>query len=154
MPSDPCLLRDLQNSARAGETARATDASAVFAMAGGFAGGFACPSVAMPEYRRRSVEALFWEQRVARPRGLLPDAVTREQWQGGVSADANPAVPQAPEFPAGMVGYVAMVASLIEGRTVSEEEIVRMLVRAMRQHSMARRRRMDYVVAQLSQHGP
>ena len=74
--------------------------------------------------------------------------------QGGVSADANPAVPQAPEFPAGMVGYVAMVASLIEGRTVSEEEIVRMLVRAMRQHSMARRRRIDYVVAQLHKHGP
>jgi hypothetical protein len=53
-----------------------------------------------------------------------------------------------------MVGYLAMVASLIEGRPVSEEEIVRMLVRAMRQHSMARRRRMDYVVAQLHQHGP
>ena len=75
--------------------------------------------------------------------------------QGGVPADANPPpIPEAPEFPAGMVGYVAMVASLIEGRPVSEEEIVRMLLRAMRQHSMARRRRMDYVVAQLHQHGP
>jgi hypothetical protein len=73
---------------------------------------------------------------------------------GGVHADANPPVPEAPEFPAGMVGYVAMVASLIEGRRVREEEIVRMLVWAMRQHSMARRRRMDYVVAQLNQHGP
>jgi len=74
--------------------------------------------------------------------------------QGGVRAHANPPVPGALEFPAGMVGYVAMVASLIEGRPVSEEEIVRMLLRAMRQHSMARRRRMDYVVAQLNQHGP
>ena len=74
--------------------------------------------------------------------------------QGEVPADANPPVPAAPEFPAGMVGYLAMVASLIEGRPVSEEEIVRMLVRAMRQHSMARRRRMDNVVAQLHQHGP
>jgi hypothetical protein len=37
---------------------------------------------------------------------------------------------------------------------VSEEEIVQLLVRAMRQHSMARRRRMDYVVAQLQKHGP
>jgi hypothetical protein len=73
---------------------------------------------------------------------------------GGVRADVNPRVPEAPEFPVGMVGYVAMVASLIEGRPVSEEEIVRMLLRAMRQHSMARRRRMDYVVAQLNQHGP
>ena len=74
--------------------------------------------------------------------------------QGGVRADVNPSVPEAPEFAAGMVGYVAMVASLIEGRPVSEEEIVGMLLRAMRQHSMARRRRVDYVVAQLNQHGP
>jgi hypothetical protein len=47
-----------------------------------------------------------------------------------------------------------VVASLIEGRRVSEAEIFQMLVRAMRQHSMARRRRMDYVVAQLQKHGP
>ena len=71
-----------------------------------------------------------------------------------VHADVNPPVAEAPEFPAGMVGYVAMVASLIEGRTVSKEEIVGMLVQAMRQHSMARRRRVDYVVAELNQHGP
>jgi len=74
--------------------------------------------------------------------------------QGGVRADANPAVTGALEFHAGMVGYVAMVASLIEGRPVSEEEILQVLVRAMRQHSMARRRRMDYVVAQLQKDGP
>ena len=53
-----------------------------------------------------------------------------------------------------MVGYIAMVASLIESRPVSEAEIVQRLVRAMRQHSMARRRRMDYVVAQLQKNGP
>ena len=74
--------------------------------------------------------------------------------QGGVRADADPPVPEAPEFPVRMVGYVAMVASLIEGRRVREAEILQMLVRAMRQHSMARRRRMDYVVAQLQKHGP
>jgi hypothetical protein len=74
--------------------------------------------------------------------------------QGGVQADANPPVTEAVEFPAEMVGYVAMVASLIEGRPVSEEEILQRLVRAMRQHSMARRRRIDYVVAQLQKHGP
>ena len=74
--------------------------------------------------------------------------------QGGVPANANPPIPEAPEFPVGMLSYVAMVASLIEHRPVSEEEIVGMLVRAMRQHSIARRRRMDYVVAQLNQHGP
>ena len=64
------------------------------------------------------------------------------------------AIPEALEFPADMVGYVAMVASLIEDRRVSEAEIFQMLARAMRQHSMARRRRMDYVVAQLQRNGP
>lgn len=51
-----------------------------------------------------------------------------------------------PEFEAGMVAYVRMVVSLIEGRRVSRDEIVNMLARALRQHSMARRRRIDYVV--------
>jgi hypothetical protein len=74
--------------------------------------------------------------------------------QGGVRTQAPHPVTGALEFHAGMVGYVAMVASLIEGRRVSEAEILRRLVRAMRQHSMARRRRMDYVVAQLQKNGP
>jgi hypothetical protein len=74
--------------------------------------------------------------------------------QRGERADAHPPVAGAPALPAGMVGYVAMVASLIEGRRVSEAEMRQRLVRAMRQHSMARRRRMDYVVAQLQKHGP
>ena len=76
--------------------------------------------------------------------------------EGGARAAASPVVSEAEaaEFPAEMVRYVAMVVSLIEARPVSQQEIVRMLLRAMRQHSMARRRRIDYVVAQLHQHGP
>lgn len=74
----------------------------------------------------------------------------------GARAAASPVVSEAEaaEFPAEMVRYVAMVVSLIEARPVGQQEIVRMLLRAMRQHSMARRRRIDYVVAQLHQHGP
>lgn len=73
---------------------------------------------------------------------------------GKTRAAADPPLPEAVEFPAGIVGYVAMVAGLIEGRRVSAAEMRHRLVRAMRQHSMARRRRMDYVVVQLHQHGP
>lgn len=50
-------------------------------------------------------------------------------------------------FPSGIVRYVQIVASLIEGRRVSQAEILRMLERAVRQHSMARRRRRDYVLS-------
>lgn len=53
-----------------------------------------------------------------------------------------------------MVGYVRMVTSLVEARRVSEDEIVEMLVRVMRQHSIARRRRMDYVLAYLKKNAP
>jgi hypothetical protein len=58
------------------------------------------------------------------------------------------------ELDAATVGYVRIVTSLIEGRRVSEEEIVAMLVRAMRQHSIARRRRMDYVLAYSKKNAP
>jgi hypothetical protein len=50
-------------------------------------------------------------------------------------------------FDSGIVRYVQTVTSLIEGRRVREVEILSMLVRALRQHSMARRRRRDYVLS-------
>jgi hypothetical protein len=50
-------------------------------------------------------------------------------------------------FASSIVRYLQMVTSLIEGRRVNEAEILRMLVRAVRQHSMARRRRRDYVLS-------
>jgi hypothetical protein len=74
--------------------------------------------------------------------------------QGGVRVHARHPVTGALALHVGMVGYVAMVVSLIESRRVSEEEILQMWGRAMRQHSMARRRRMDYVVAQLQKNAP
>ena len=57
-------------------------------------------------------------------------------------------------FEAGMVLYLVMVTSLIEGRVVSREEILEMLKRAMRQHSMARLRRADYLVWHLNKEPP
>jgi hypothetical protein len=49
-------------------------------------------------------------------------------------------------FDADIVRYLAMAVSLIESRRVSEWEIREMLTRALRQHRMARRRRIDYVL--------
>jgi hypothetical protein len=57
-------------------------------------------------------------------------------------------------FDADMVGYVRMVTSLIEGRRVSLGEILEMLARAVRQHSMARRRRIHYVLEYLMNNAP
>jgi len=57
-------------------------------------------------------------------------------------------------FDAGMMRYVRMVTSLIEGRRVSRDEILQMLARAVRQHSMARGRRIDYVLRYLMKNAP
>jgi hypothetical protein len=53
--------------------------------------------------------------------------------------------PEEPVLDSDIVRYLAMVVSLIEGRRVSEAEIPEMVKRAVRQHSIARRRRRDYV---------
>jgi hypothetical protein len=58
------------------------------------------------------------------------------------------------EWNAGMVEHVRMVTSLIEGRRVSLAETLRMLRRALRQHSLGRRRRIDYIVGQLNKASP
>ena len=54
----------------------------------------------------------------------------------------------------GVVEYVRVVTSLIEGRRVSQSEILEMLRRAMRQRSFARERRIDYVVRSLKEEKP
>ena len=51
-----------------------------------------------------------------------------------------------------MVAHVRMVTSLIEGRKVSWEEILQMLERAVRQHSIGRERRVDYIVRHMKEH--
>jgi hypothetical protein len=55
--------------------------------------------------------------------------------------------PEEAGFDFDIVSYLGMLISLIEGRRVSEGEILSMLARAVRQHSMARRRRQDYVLS-------
>jgi len=53
-----------------------------------------------------------------------------------------------------MLRYLCMVTSLIEGRRVSMEELLNMLERSMRQRSMYRTRRIDYVLDYLNKHPP
>jgi hypothetical protein len=57
---------------------------------------------------------------------------------------------EAKPFDADIVRYVRMVVSLIEGWRVSTRKIREMLVQAVRQHRMARRRRIDYALHYLA----
>ena len=54
----------------------------------------------------------------------------------------------------GMVEYVRVVASLIEGHRVRRDAIVAMLIRSVRQHSISREKRIDYVLRYLKEHPP
>lgn len=53
-----------------------------------------------------------------------------------------------------MVAYLCLAVSLVEGRSVSREEVVEILRHAMRQRSLARERRMDYVLRTLTEDPP
>ena len=50
--------------------------------------------------------------------------------------------------------YVLMVASVIEGRTIHREELLAALRKTMRQRSIGRRPRREYVLSFLHQHPP
>lgn len=57
-------------------------------------------------------------------------------------------------FEPGMVSYLRMATSLIEGRRVELREILKMLVRVLRQHSMAPARGRGYGTRHLNRDSP
>lgn len=74
-------------------------------------------------------------------------------------ARTSPAASRERECPtmrleARVVGYLRMVIGLIEGRPISTGEMVQMLIRVLRQHSMARQKRIDYIVDYLKKKAP
>jgi len=50
--------------------------------------------------------------------------------------------------------YVRMIASVLEGRTISREELLAALRKRMRQHRIGRRPHRDYVLRYLHEHPP
>ncbi len=58
------------------------------------------------------------------------------------------------QFDAGMVKYVQLVTSLIEGRQVSRDEILQMLRRVVRQRSLDPDRRVAYRLRHLNEKPP
>ena len=53
-----------------------------------------------------------------------------------------------------MIPYLQMVISLIERRRVSREEILKLVARVLRQHSMARRSKIEHIVVCLNKDSP
>jgi hypothetical protein len=67
---------------------------------------------------------------------------------------AEVAEPEEAEFDAGIVEHVRVVVSLVEGSEISREEVVAMLERIMRQHSIVRERPQDYLLRRLAELPP
>lgn len=91
------------------------------------------------EYYRSRVGKEKKRQHNQRRRGRRPSPDPKRG--GGRTHQEKPA------FDPGIVHYLQIVISLIEDRRVSAAEIVCLLEGARRQHSMARRRRQDYVLS-------
>lgn len=53
-----------------------------------------------------------------------------------------------------LIKYVRMLTQLIDGVDLSREQLIDVLCRAMRQHRIANRRRVDYVLGFLHRHPP
>jgi len=121
-----------------------------------------CPFGCSKEHRKRhsskrSVEYYRTEEGKLKKK-IQNDKRGRAEAKGDLGPGARGVkrnlAPDEHRFDAGMVHYLRMVTSLIEGRRVSLMEILAMLGRAVRQHSMVRRRRIDYVLQYLNQRAP
>jgi len=61
---------------------------------------------------------------------------------------------EAVQWSSELVEHIRTVASYIEGRRVEEEEVLAMLRRVLRQHSIARQRKIDKIVSSLNANPP
>jgi hypothetical protein len=86
------------------------------------------------------------------------ESVSREPQEESMSGepDEKSAKPEPDdiEFDDGMVEHIRMQTSLLEEREVSREETIAMLKRVLRQHSLGREKRMDYILRHLKENPP
>jgi hypothetical protein len=88
-----------------------------------------------------------------RRRKLVPEPEAAEALTAS-EAQVSEAMEASEEWKPEMVEHVRMVVSLIEGRWVGVEEILGMLDKKMRQHSIGRRGRIGHSVRRLNERPP
>ena len=127
-----------------------------------------CPFGCREAYRKREST----KRSVAYYRGEQGRKYRREQngnrqWTGRAPVPDTPPEPK-PEpptrvcdpdaspgpWPTPMLVYLRRVIGLIEGRRVSRRQVLAMLARVLRQHTMSRRRKIDQTVAWLNEQPP
>jgi hypothetical protein len=115
-----------------------------------------CPFGCREAHRRRQANrrsTAYYQDKEGKQKKRQQNAKRRHA--GAPAVDLAPAPVGAPlPWPRPIVEYVRMATSLIEGRAVRFAEVVEMLRRVLRQHSMARTRRRDKMVASLNERPP
>lgn len=115
-----------------------------------------CPFGCGQAHRRRRASqrsTAYYQDETGKEKKRQQNAKRRKGSPAAALAAPPPAEAPLP-WPRPMVEYVRLVTSLIEGRAVSLEEVVEMLKAVLRQHSMARRRGRDKMVAALHERPP
>lgn len=124
----------------------------------------ACPFGCRTAYRKRQStgrSVAYYRDAVGKNKKRALNAKRTKPKTDGDCPTTCPSAPsaRAPEKDSArsntlMLEYVRMVVSLIEARSVSQTEIVQMLQRVLRQHTMVRRRKIDHAVTWLHENPP
>lgn len=117
-----------------------------------------CPFGCAGEHRRREwrrTSAEYYENPQGKRKKSALNQRRKNQPMPAVEPEP-PVSPQTPEkeIPPLLVGYVRRVVSAIEGRRVSQEEILAMLAQEKRQHSLVRQRRREQIIRALHERPP
>lgn len=104
---------------------------------------------------RRSPSADQQVQPALDPQAISPPEPRTDEGQGKVELHLDGVVlDESSVVNSPLLPYLRMVVSLIEGIRLTCQELVRLLRQALRQRSLAFRRRIDYVLRFLHQHPP
>jgi hypothetical protein len=114
-----------------------------------------CPFGCQEAHRRRqsSARSIAYYQDEKGKEKKRDQNAKRKKTLPSIAAAVAP-TPVSSPWPRPIVDYVRMATSLIEGRAVRLAEVLEMLRRVMRQHSMVRTRRIDQIIARLHEHPP
>ena len=110
-----------------------------------------CPFGCREAHRRRSSNERSIEY-YRTEAGRVKKRIQNEK--RGAAAAGRPALAVPDPCPPRMIPYLQMVISLIERRRVSREEILKLVARVLRQHSMARRSKIEHIVVCLNKDSP
>jgi hypothetical protein len=116
-----------------------------------------CPfGCAEAHRKRRSTQrsTAYYQDADGKEKKRQQNAKRRKVPTAPACAPRAPAPEPTLSWPQPILEYVRLVVSLIERREVSLAEVVEMLLRVVRQHSMVRKRRIDQIIDQLNERPP